>query len=182
MIAVVGYGWQVAIPLAMASPAFVRADFITAVSPQVTSGQGDEYVYSYMVTNLLASTDAFASLNVNVDTGAGVTDITGPVGWLGFFFPTDGLVQWVSTGPATDILPGSVGLFSFISPLPPTSQNYLAIGVFDGGLEFATGTTPGPGLAPPAAVPAPSGIALLSTGLLLLFARQQIKRRPSAVS
>jgi hypothetical protein len=74
------------------------------------------------------------------------------------------VMEWVSPGPSTDILPGFSGTFSFLSPLPPVSQNYLAIGFSDTGIDFNRGTTVGPGSAG-TAVPEPPTFLLFSSAL-----------------
>ena len=163
-----------ALLMGLAAPSAARADFLTSLSGKaVPSSSGDFFTYTYVVTNLSGSTDVFGALNVNVAPSANVSDIMGPTGWLGFFDQTDSLVQWVSPGLTSGLLPGSSGTFSFVSPLAPVSQDYLAFGFSSGGIDTNTGTTVGPGVA----VPEPGSFVLLSVGCLLLLLRARLPGR-----
>ncbi len=162
----------------MAAPAAGRADFLTSLSGQAVFDPSQGlYSYTYTVTDLPDSTDTLGGLTVDVDPSADVSDLTGPAGWQSSFDAADALVLWVSPDPSTDIPPGSLGTFSFLSPLPPTSQDYLAIGFSDVGIDFGAGSTVGPG-APASTVPEPPGIGPLSLGVLALAAARI--RRPKA--
>jgi hypothetical protein len=146
--------------LGLVIPARAQATFLTSLSGEAVQNPSDGlYTYTYLVTNLSASTDTFGALNVNVSPSAGVLSIAGPDGWLSSFDTADSLVQWFSPGPTSDISPGSSGAFSFVSPLPPVAQDYLAIGFSDVGIDFNPRTTVGPGVV--TTVPEPSTLTLL---------------------
>jgi hypothetical protein len=158
--------------MALATPVVARADLITSISGHAVQDPATGvYTYTYTAANLPGSTDTLGGLTVNVDPLADVSGITGPAGWQSFIDPADGLVLWASPDPSTDILPGSFDLFSFLSPLPPVSQDYLAIGFSDIGIDFNTGTTVGPGVppAPAVAVPEPGSLLVFGAGIAALI-------------
>jgi hypothetical protein len=153
--------WTLALFLAFGTPSALRAGFMTSLSEQANLS-GGLYTYTYTVSNLAASTDTLGGFKVNVDPSASVSSITAPTNWLSFFDTTNNLVEWVSPGSATDLQPNSVGVFSFVSSLPPVPQDYLAVGFSDIGIDFNTGTTLGPGLS---TVAEPSSVTLLAIGI-----------------
>jgi hypothetical protein len=166
--------WPLALFLVLIVPPVARADLITSVSGEAVQSPSGLYTYTYVVNNLSGSTDVFGAFNVNVAPSANLSAITGPADWLSFFDQTDSLVQWVSPGLTSGLLPGSSGTFSFESPLAPVTQNYEAFGFSSAGIDTNFGTTVGPGVT---TVPEPGGVILFSIGCLLLLLRSRFVRR-----
>jgi hypothetical protein len=163
------YRWALALVLTFVAPVFAKADFLTSLTAQAIQEPSGQFAYTYSVTNLPNSTDTFGGFTVNVDPLALISGIEGPTGWDSSIDTSNNLVAWTSSSPSTDILPGLSGTFSFFSPLPPISQNFLAIGFSDAGIDFNSGTTIGPGPLSSNAVPEPTSLTLLALGSLSLL-------------
>jgi hypothetical protein len=141
---------------------------ITSVSDQVTILPGGLVQYNYTLTNQPTSTLPAVLFNLNVDTKADLKAIKSGAGWTTTYSPGAGFIEWDSPGPFTDLVPGSSGTFSFVSPLGPSDQSFFVVGLNDQGIDFNSGTTSAPGST--AAVPEPSSLAMWGIGVLGLVA------------
>ena len=108
------------------------------------------------------------TMGIVTPTGAPLSDITMPNGFLALYTPGDPTITFSSTDPTTDIQPGHSATFSFISPSGPASQAYLFRSFDDpnGNLVQAGGQVLSPSPLTSPAVPEPSPLALLALGLV----------------
>ena len=168
-------GIGLSVPLALAIVAFgqapARAVFITTVTPTVTPQGGGVFLYSYNVANSPNSTVGVAEFDVDVYTGANLASLTNPVGFLALYTAGDSFVQFLSTDPASDIAPGTSGVFSFTSIYGPALANDLTRGFDPTG---APAQNAGRTLAP---VPEPSALVLFGLGLAALPVVRAYRRR-----
>ena len=159
---------------ATSRPSAARADLVTNLDVSFTALVDGNVLYNYTLTNEPTSTVAVSSFFLAVGNNADLTSLTGPDGWDLEYDSLDNAVMFTSPAADFDIAVGSVGLFSFVSPLGPVSASYL-IRAFadDGSIVETTGFT----LTPGAAVPEPASLAMLAMGALGLSAAAARRRR-----
>lgn len=134
----------------------------------VNENANNSFTYSYTLTNNADSSENVFAFSVAY-TGF-LTGIVSPAGWT----PVSelGYLSWVSGDPTSDLAPGNVDNFAFVSLLGPGPEPFSAFGS-DPVTGFPTsdmtsGTTTGP----VSGVPEPGTFALLSVlGLLIAFIR-----------
>ncbi len=169
------------LPLAVALAAIAvsghsaHAGLITTleVTTEVVAGGLTEY--DYTLSNLSASTINASFLFIAVDTTANLTALSGPTGWDISYATGDVAVGFTSPDASVDILPGSSGVFSFDSPLPPDLASYQVAGI-DASGDFLTND----GVILSASVPEPASALPLAAGFLgMLIARRVSKRNRS---
>ena len=127
-----------------ASAHSARADLVTSVSVSTKSVVGGLTEYDYTLSNMSSSTVTASSFYVAVDMTADLTFLSAPSGWDMSYATGDMAVGFTSPDPSVDILPGSFGIFSFDSPLPPTLVSYEVAGI-DGNGNYVVndGMVPG---------------------------------------
>ncbi|QEH35196.1 hypothetical protein OJF2_37430 [Aquisphaera giovannonii] len=160
--------------LAVATPA--RADFLATLDVATTPEAGGLTLYQYTLSVDPTSDQPAVLLILNVDAAADLTSISGPTGWEVDYVPGDTGVSWLSPGPDTDLQPGRSAVLSFLSPLGPGDQTYLAFGL---GFASVTGSIAGPTAA--AAVPEPPSLGLLVAPALAGLSVLARRRRARAV-
>jgi len=148
----------------------------------VDNGDGT-FTYSYTIENVGGLFDIFAfSLDFNFDaatrdwdpndTAIGGDVVVADPGWFAQDgIPTTGLSaqDFFSITPSSDVLIGtSLGVFSFVSSIPPSSVRYVTFGPQG---ESDAGQTIGPGIVPE------SGTMLAAGVLALGCAWAAVKRR-----
>ena len=177
----------VALGLAMAlGAAPARAALVTNILASVTPQSGGVSLYTYTVTDLPTSTSSISEFDLDVSggqipmgiitpTGALLSNITMPTGFINLYTTGDPSISFLSTDPSTDIAPGTSGIFSFTSPSRAVLQAYQ-FSTFDG-----TGSTTGGRVLSPTplaapSVPEPNGLLLLALGVPAL-ALLAVRRR-----
>jgi hypothetical protein len=155
--------------LALASPA--RAGFIATVTADVSPAGGDLFRYEYTLFNDFSSDFDVIDFSLDVAANADLQSITAPDGWTVAYTPGSVLYYSFSGGPDTDIAPGQVTTFSFLSPLAPALQNYSISGLNPDTFDFDTlsGAIASPSVAVANPVPAPPGVVLAAIGGLSLL-------------
>jgi hypothetical protein len=153
-----------------------RADLVASVSVDVTPEAGAMSLYSYAVTVDPTSTLAVSEFDLNLTSGtfsgintpvgAPLSSIMMPNGFINLYTFGDPTISFFSTSEATDIAPGTFGIFSFISTSNPTMLQPFQLTSFDGSGGTVTGSILGP-----TSVPEPSSLVLCGLGALALLVR-----------
>ncbi len=156
-----------------------NAEFITELTVSVTRDSDLNFVYSYSLMNLDNSTFLASALSIAVPLDASITDVATPDGWNVFYSPeaSDEIV-WETGDSLALLYPGDSLSFSFKSKISPGVSIYNINGTDD---EFQSssvvrGSITGPGVS---AVPEPSSIIPLGTGLITVACYAQHRRRRS---
>jgi hypothetical protein len=106
-----------------------RADFITSLGVSTMAVSGGLTEYDYTLADLSTSTVTASFFYLDVDSTANLTALTAPTGWDISYTPGDTAIGFTSPAPSFDIQPGTVGLFSFDSPLTPVIAPYAIAGI-----------------------------------------------------
>jgi lipopolysaccharide/colanic/teichoic acid biosynthesis glycosyltransferase len=162
--------------LAAASRPAYAGSLVLSVNDAVSKTTDQEFLYQYTVTNQGQSTDLEAfSFLLNVAPDSSLSAISGPPGWDLTYSSGDPVVSWDSPSPVFDLLPGATVQYSFLSPLGPGPQDFIALGSDATATVFgdAQGTVLGP-----SAVPEPSTLTLSLLGLFVLGALHLRLPRP----
>jgi hypothetical protein len=141
------------------------AGLVTSLTVNTSPEPGGLTLYSYTLSDLASSTLPAVEFTLSVSPTANLGAITGPSGWQITYQAGDSEVDFASPSDATDILPGSQGVFSFTSALTPVSTDYLIIG-FDSS-TITIDTNQGQIAGPATAVPEPCSLHLLCLALVL---------------
>lgn len=158
---------------ALAFPSIVRAEPVM-VNATVTPS-GSLFRYNYSVTNSASFDISAITINV-LSLPNAVQNLIAPTGFNIFFDSGLGVVNFVEN-TRTFTAGTTVSGFQFDSPFAPQVSSFTALGL-DASQNpiIFTGTT----LAPAAAVPEPTTLALLAPGLLYLLRRRSPTKRPNA--
>jgi hypothetical protein len=153
-----------------------RAGLVASVTVDITPEAGGMSLYSYAVTVDPTSTLAVSEFDLNLTSGsfsgintpvgAPLSSIMMPTGFINLYTLGDPTISFFSTSEASDIAPGTFGVFSFISTSNPTMLQPFQLTSFDGSGGTVTGSILGP-----TSVPEPSGLVLLGLGALGLLGR-----------
>jgi hypothetical protein len=153
-----------------------RADLVASVSVDITPEAGGMSLYSYAVTVDPTSTLAVSEFDLNLTSGtfsgintpvgAPLSSIIMPNGFINLYTLGDPTISFFSTSEATDIAPGTFGIFSFISTSNPTMLQPFELTSFDGSGGTEMGSILGP-----TSVPEPSSLVLCGLGALVLLGR-----------
>jgi hypothetical protein len=139
---------------------------------EVTTPQaGGTFLYAYTVANPTASTGGVSQFFVIVGPTANLTAITTPIGFDSFYSAGSTVAEFDSISSATDIAPGSSGVFSFLSAAGPASFPVTARSIDDTSGTFTDVTSLS--VAP---VPEPSSLVLCglgAAGLALVVRRRR---------
>lgn len=152
------------------------AGLIITLTAAVTPEASGLFLYNYTLENQLSSDLPVVGLSISVDSAANLAAITGPTGWNNFYLPSDTIISWESPDLSTDLLPGEVTAFTFLSALKPGLRDYLVVGLdeLNSRVENSIGQIEGP--SPAQTVPEPSTLTMLaSLGVLLGFIRRPRK-------
>ena len=151
--------------LLVAAP-HASAGLIVTVNASVTPAGPGLTEYEYDINSDQSNSLAFIQFQLVVAPAADPQLIAGPAGWDVFYDNLFGVISWTSYDPSTDIPPGGLGIFTFESPLSPGTQEYSAAGLDNdtGDYDIAYGETLSPTIS--AAVPEPSSIVLVTSGLI----------------
>jgi hypothetical protein len=166
-VALVGFGsWK--------SPA--HGEFLTSLSVNVSQSADSRFHYLYTLTNQAASDLNAFSFILDVSPDAALESVTGPLGWDITYAVGDSVIAWDSASSATDLSPGTSGLFGFSSRLEPTPQDFIVLGADTSGVSFDAnqGVTSAPGIG---TVPEPSSFLLFVLGILGLFRCPRLRTR-----
>ncbi len=156
-------------PLVLISiTAQAKAGLITSPSVNTTAEPGGLTLYTYTLSNLDTSTLPAVEFILTVSPDANLGAISGPNGWQITYQAGDSEIDVASPSDATDIQPGSQGIVSFTSVLPPVATDYLIIG-FDSS-TITIDTNQGAIAGPYTAVPEPRSLPLLALALVLVMA------------
>ena len=138
-------------------PDAARAGFNTSVAVNETALSGGLYLYSYTVTDLKSSTVAISEFDVAVNDPIGLKSIISPNDFFTFYNPGDSLITFTAFDDG--IIPGSSGVFSFISTSAPGLVADIVFGndSSTGNLASSPGTILGP-------VPEPSSLLMCGLG------------------
>ena len=141
-----------------------------------TAEPGSLFRYEYTLTNQPTSDLPAVSFALSVAASANLQSLSGPTGWDVAYSTGETTVTWISTDPSFDLQPSTSGVFSFVSPLDSTLQEYLITGFSDQPLRIETN---GDQIRSPGAnvIPEPSSLMLLGIGLLGLFGYAWRRRR-----
>lgn len=158
-----------------ATPA--SAAFLTTLFVEVTPQANGSTRYEYSLTNLSTSTLPAVQFALAVSPDADLRGMTGPEGWFITYQTGGETIDFLSLSEDTDLMPGATARFSFASPIGPSLTDYLVTGVdlSTVRIEISEGQVAGPGVGVNA-VPEPSTLALLGTGMLGLVGRRRAKR------
>jgi PEP-CTERM motif len=147
-----------------------RAGLIGSVSVNITPETGGLSLYTYTVSVDSASTSAVSEFDLNITAGktsgiitpvgALLSSITMPTGFINLYTLGDPTISFLSTDASTDISPGSMGVFSFVSTSNPILQPFQ-LSTFDG-----TGSTVMGSVLAPTSVPEPSSLVLSGLGAM----------------
>ena len=152
-----------------------RGAFLATVSATVTNEPGALYFYNYTVSTASASTGSTSDFSLNVNAAANLTGIAAPSGFDIFYVTGGTTLEFQSSDPSTDIMPGTTGSFSFTSVVGPASGTDVLRNIDDVGGTFTdlAGTV----LAP---VPEPASLVLYGVGAAALILATRRRRVPSA--
>ena len=156
-------------------PAAARAGFDVSISATDTRQANGNYLYSYTVTDLPTSTIAITEFDIAVNDPIGVTSIKSPSDFFTFYNPGDSSLTFTTFDDG--ILPGSAGVFSFISSSAPGLVPELIRGLDPS--TFTVVDVPGTVIGPSLAVPEPSSLLMCglgAVGSLGLIARSRWRR------
>jgi hypothetical protein len=161
-----------------------RAGMIASVSVDITPEAGGMSLYAYTVSVSSQSTSAVSEFDLNITSGtasgintpvgAPLSSITMANGFINLYTTGDPTISFLSTDPSTDIMPGTSGMFSFVSTSNPVLQPFL-LSTFDG-----SGNTVAGSVLAPTFVPEPSSLALSSLGAMGLIgwlAHRRVRKR-----
>ena len=126
------------------------AGFIVSLTVSTTPEPGGVTRYEYTLTNGASSSLPAVELQINVSADADLQSIVGPSGWDVTYGLGSTFIDWTSSSEATDLQPGDIAVFAFTSPLVPTSQQYLILGLDTSTLtsDTSVGQIAGPGTSP----------------------------------
>jgi len=155
-----------------------HGEFLTSLSVSVSQPADGRFHYLYALTNQAGSDLNAFSFILNVSPDAALESVTGPPGWAITYAVVDPVIAWDSASSATDLSPGTSGLFEFSSRLGPTPRDFIVLGADPSGVSFDAnqGVTSAPGIG---AVPEPSSILLCVLGILGLFSCPRLRTRSS---
>jgi hypothetical protein len=159
-----------------------RADLITDVGVSTAPVSGGLTQYTYTVADESTSTITASFFYVAVDTTADLTTFTAPTGWDISYATGDTVVEFSSPDPSLDIMPGSLGMFSFDSPLTPVMSTDAVAGIDS---NFNYFENDGQILSPSiSSVPEPSSALLCILGALgaLGFGRRLNRNRSASIA
>jgi hypothetical protein len=152
-----------------------RADLITDVGVSTTPVSGGLTQYNYTVSDQSTSTITASFFFVAVDITANLTVMTAPTGWDISYATGDTVVEFSSPASSFDIVPSSVGMFSFESPLTPVISTDAVAGIDSNNSYFENdGVILSPSIA---SVPEPSSALLCVLGVLGVLGAQKFHRR-----
>ena len=129
------FGFLIAVALlaSAASAHTARGDLITTLEVSTKAVAGGLTEFDYTLSDLSASTVTASSFFVAADFTANLTALSGAgVGTFRMPLATCA-VAFTSPDPSVDILPGSSGVFSFESPLPPILAPFEVAGIDSNG-------------------------------------------------
>jgi hypothetical protein len=140
---------------------------------EITTPQaGGTFLYTYTVANPAASTGGVSQFFVTVGPTANLTAITAPTGFDSFYSAGSTVAEFDSFSSATDIAPGSSGVFSFVSAMGPAALPVTARSIDDTSGTFTDVTS-----ASVAPVPEPSSLVLCGLGAAGLALAARRRRR-----
>jgi hypothetical protein len=153
--------WFLSLAAVLAFGGAARSDFIISVEADVRPTTNGLYLYNYTLTDPADSLFTVAAFSPDLSINANLSAILGPPGWTSVYQAGGSFMAIYSPEPSSDILPGTSGVVSFLSPMAPRSGNYLGVGFNSNGcFDFAQGTTLVPGGSPLTTLPEPAGSPL----------------------
>jgi PEP-CTERM motif len=154
-----------------------RADFITSITESNSQSPDGSYNYLYQLDVGQASDALAIVFGVNVGADANLQSFLAPVGWEVDYAVGNLAVIWEATDSTGPIPPGSSGMFGFSSMRGPATTAFAVQGFNPSSFDFPVNQ--GQTVGPASAVPEPSSLFLLGTGLISLACVAWSRRRPS---